>query len=157
MQLGGEKILTSAIGSVAYSTKKCIIIQQSSVLGSSPQCITMWNMQHHVLGASSQCIGCHAGVQCWDLRPANACGPLVPPEAAMIIPRDYVWTWSCNPVLKAKSEKSWAQVQSPSLWRVSRLQQGIQWRDCGLCCSSETGLASPEGPTDYLMLAFVFR
>ena len=62
-------------------------------------------MQHHVLGASSQCIGCHAGVQCWDLRPASACGPLLPPDVAVIVPRDYVWTWSCNPVLKANSEK----------------------------------------------------
>ena len=90
MQLRGEKILTSVAGSFACSTEECTMMQKSNVLGSSPQCIRIWHMQHHVLGYSSQCIGCHAVVQCWDLRPASACGPLVPPDAAVSVPLDYV-------------------------------------------------------------------
>ena len=44
-------------------------------------------------------------MQCWDLRSASACGPLVAPDTAVSVPLDYVWTWSCNPVLKASLGK----------------------------------------------------
>ena len=60
------------------------------------------------------------GYRAWIGEPASACGPLVPPDAVVIVPCVYIWTWSCNPILKARSEKE-LSAGPKSLFMESKL------------------------------------
>ena len=67
-------------------------------------------------------------------------------------PCDYVWTWSCIPVPKASSE--YEACAGPKSLSAESKPSGEESNEgtADFSCPSETGLTSPERPTDYLLL-----